>query len=563
MHLKEELSSIVAGELYDDPQSLDAASRDASLFEIKPKLVVAPKDAKDIGALVKYVTAHPEEHLSLTPRSAGTDMSGGPLSRSIVLDMKPHFNQIIEVGDSYAITEPGVFYRDFEKATLEKGLLLPCYTASRELNTVGGMVSNNSGGEKTLSYGKTERYIAEQHMILSDGEEHVIKPLNKKELAEKMQQDDFEGKLYSDMYHLIESNYDLIKAAKPTVTKNSAGYFLWNVWDRETGIFDLNKVIAGAQGTLGITTKIKFDLVKPKTHSRLLVIFLANFDGLGDLVNEVLEFKPESFESYDDHTLKLAMRFAPDMAKSLKGSMIGLALDFIPEVFTVLTMGRLPKLVLMAEFTADSDEEAEATAKAAQARIAHRHLHTLTTSSDHEGKKYWTVRRESFNLLRHHVKEKHTAPFIDDTAVRVEELPQFLPALDKIMAKYDLIYTIAGHIGDANFHIIPLMDLNDPKTQEIIPKLSHEVYDLVYSFKGTITAEHGDGLIHGPFLKGMYGEKVYELFKETKKIFDPLDIFNPGKKVEASLTFAMHHFVDDSHVRADGATRWKNPPEEK
>jgi len=556
--LKEELASLVSGEVQDDAKSLDTASRDASLFEIRPKLVIAPKDAKDIGALVDYVTKHPEEKLSLTARSAGTDMSGGPLTESIVLDMKPHFNKVLNVGDGHALTQPGVFYRDFEVETLKKNLLLPCYTASRELNTVGGMVGNNSGGEKTLSYGKTENYIEEQKIVLADGKEHVIKKLDKKELAQKMAQDDFEGKLYSDMYHLIESNYDLIKKAKPTVSKNSAGYFLWNVWDREKGTFDLNRVIVGAQGTLGITTEIKFRLIQPKKHSRLLVIFLSNFDGLGDLVNEVLEFKPESFESYDDHTLKLAMRFAPEMAKVMKGSMFGLALDFIPEAFTVVQMGRLPKLVLMAEFTADTEEEAAKTAHAANERIAHRNLHTLITPSEKKNKEYWAVRRESFNLLRHHVKEKHTAPFIDDWAVHPNQLPQFLPELDAVMAQYNLTYTIAGHIGDANFHVIPLMDLADPKTQDIIPELSRQVYDLIYKYQGTITAEHGDGLIHGPFLEGMYGKEICDLFVETKKIFDPHHIFNPGKKIEASLTYAMHHFVNDAHIRAD-SSRWNVP----
>jgi FAD/FMN-containing dehydrogenase len=562
MSLKETFRAIIEGEVYDDEQTLDANSRDASLFEIRPKLVIAPKHAKDICTIVKYVNEHPDEKLTLTPRSAGTDMSGGPLNDSIILDMKPHFDKLIEVGSDFAITEPGVFYRDFEKATLEKDLLLPCYTASRELNTMGGMVANNSGGEKTLSYGKTEDYIEELHMVLADGEEYLIKNLNKEQLVEKMKKDDFEGKLYSELYHLIEANYDLLVDAKPRVSKNSAGYLLWNVWNRETGTFNLCKLIAGSQGTFGIVTKIKFRLIKPKHHTRLLVIFLKNFDNLGELVNEVLEFKPESFESYDDHTLKLAMRFAPELAKVMKGSLISLGLEFIPEAFLVMSMGRLPKMVLMAEFTADTDEEAEATAKAAQERISHRHLHTLTTGSDQQGKKYWTIRRESFNLLRHHFHEKHTAPFIDDTAVRPEQLPEFLPALDAIMSKYDLIYTIAGHIGDANFHIIPLMDLGDPKTQEIIPELSKEVYDLVYHFHGTITAEHGDGMIHGPFLKGMYGEKVFHLFKETKKIFDPEGIFNPRKKSDASLSYAMHHFVVDDHIKGD-ATRWNIPKTDK
>lgn len=548
MTLKEKLQPLIKGEIYDDPQSLDKASRDASLFEITPKLVIAPMDAEDVCALVKYVAEHPEEKLSLTPRSAGTDMSGGPLTTSIVLDMKPHFNQVLEVGDHYAVTQPGVFYRDFEKATLAKDLLLPCYTASRELNTVGGMIGNNSGGEKTLSYGKTEDYVLEQDVVFSDGNLYTVKPLTKAELDEKMAQKNFEGALYKQVYDLIEANYDAIKAAKPNVTKNSAGYFLWNVWDRETGIFDLNKLIVGAQGTLGITTKIKFRLVTPKKHSRMLVIFLRDVKALADIVQEVMKFKPESFESYDDHTLKLAMRFAPDMAKVMKGNLIKMAFSFIPEAMALVRFGGLPKLVLMAEFTGDNDADVQKRAEEAQAAVGPRHLTTIVTHSEEQGKKYWTVRRESFNLLRKHVHGKHTAPFIDDTAVHYQDLPKFLPELDEIMSQYKITYTVAGHIGDANFHIIPLMDLKDPETRKIVPKLGREVYDLVIRYGGTITGEHGDGLIRTPFLEDMYGGKIYKLFEATKKIFDPKDILNPGKKVHGNLTWTLRHFVDDSHV---------------
>jgi FAD/FMN-containing dehydrogenase len=544
MSLKETIQSLLKGEVYDDPKTLDSVSRDASLFEITPKLVVSPKDSADICRLVEYINSNPDQKLSLTARSAGTDMSGAPLTESIVVNMLPHFNKILEVGSNYAITE------------------LPCYTASRELNTVGGMVANNSGGEKTLSFGKTEEYIEELSIVLADGKEYVVKALNKQELEQKMSQPDFEGELYRNIFKLIDSNYDLIKNAKPKVSKNSAGYYLWNVWDRETGIFDLNKVIVGSQGTLGIVTKIKFRLITPKEHSRLLVIFLKNLNGLGDLVNKVLTFKPESFESYDDHTLKLAMRFAPEMAKVLKGSMISMALSFIPEAFTVLSMGSLPKLVIMAEFTGDSEEEVDKKVREAHAAIKPLKLHSLITKSEQEGKKYWTVRRESFSLLRKHVHEKHTAPFIDDTVVTPDQLPEFLPALDAIMAKYDLTYTIAGHIGDANFHIIPLMNLADPKTQDIIPKLSEEVYDLVYKFHGSITGEHNDGMIRTPYLEGMYGSEVYHLFEETKKFFDPHNVFNPGKKVHGDLAYAMKHFVNDSHVHAD-AGRWVAPKEKK
>ena len=161
-----------------------------------------------------------------------------------------------------------------------------------------------------------------------------------------------------------------------------------------------------------------------------------------------------------------------------------------------------------------------------------------------EAKKYWTIRRESFNLLRKSIKGKRTAPFIDDFIVQVEKLPEFFPKLNKILDSYgNFTYTIAGHIGNGNFHIIPLMDLADSKNREIIKELSDKVYDLVLEFGGSITAEHNDGLIRSPYLKKMYGGEVYKLFEETKRIFDLQNIFNPGKKVGANLSYALEHLV--------------------
>jgi FAD/FMN-containing dehydrogenase len=492
-------------------------------------------------------------------------MTGGPLTDSIVLDFKPHFNQVTGTGEGWGEAEPGVFYRDFEKATLKKGYLLPCYTSSRELCAIGGMVANNCAGEKTLKYGKIEDWIEELHVVFSDGNEYVVKPLTKDELDKKMKQGDFEGKLYKGVFDLIEKNYDEIKAAKPNVSKNSAGYYLWNVWDRETGIFDLCKLIVGSQGTLGIITKAKLRLIKPKQHARMLVVFLKDLALLGHLVNDILAFGPETCESYDDHTLKLAMRFMPDMAKQMGGkNFIGMGLSFIPEVFQVLRMGGLPKLVVMAEFVGDTEEEVITQVNNAYTAITHYGYPTMKTKSKDQGKKYWTVRRESFNLLRKHVKGVHTAPFIDDTVIRPELLPKYLPELNAIMSQYDLTYTVAGHIGNANFHIIPLMDLSDPKTKEIIPKLSREVYALVLKFGGSITGEHNDGLIRTPFLLDMYGPSIYGFFQDVKKMFDPHEIFNPGKKVHGNLKYAMNHFVDDKHiVNDDKSGRWniKTPKE--
>ncbi len=540
--LAEDIKHLIEGDITTADADRVRYSRDASIFEVTPEIIVYPKNTEDLKKLVTWVGGQKQSKpgLSLTARSAGTDMTGGPLNESIILDFMKYFNHVLEVGPDYAVTEPGVFYRDFEKETLTKGLILPSYPASRELCAMGGIVSNNSGGEKSLSYGKTERYVEELSVILSDGNEYIFKPLNHEELEAKKSQQDFEGKIYREMYELLDSNYVAIQKAKPNVSKNSAGYYLWNVYDRTT--FDLTKLFVGSQGTLGLITKIKLKLIKPKKYSKLLVMFLNDLAPLGDLVNEVMKFSPESFETYDDQTLKLALRFLPGLIKSMKGSAFSLFFKFLPEAEMILT-GGLPKLVLLAEFT--SDIESEVDDKLGKAQLAmgkFGSVKTHVTKDVDEAEKYWTIRRESFALLRKHSGNEHTAPFVDDIIVHVDQLPLFLPKLNELVGQYKgLTYTIAGHAGDANFHVIPLMDFHNEENRRAIPELSEKVYDLVVSLHGSITAEHNDGLIRTPYLEKMYGSEIIELFKKTKNIFDPQNIFNPNKKVGGSMEYSLSH----------------------
>ncbi len=533
---------IIDGEVLEDKDSLQKYSRDASIFEITPKTIIYPKNTDDLKKIVNFVTENKatNQNLSLTARSAGTDMSGGAINDSIILDFTKYFNHLLEIGDDYAITEPGVYYRDFEKATLEKNLIMPSFPASRSLCALGGIMANNSGGEKSLSYGKTEKYLEEISAVLSDGNEYNFKPLNAEELKEKMALENFEGEIYRKMFALINDNYEAIQKAKPNVTKNSAGYYLWNVWDKAT--FDLTKLLVGSQGTLGLFTKGKFKLVKTTAHSKMLVIFLKDLKPLGDLVNTLMQFHPETLETFDDNTFKLAIKFLPAMIKKMGGNIFNLGWKFLPEMLMTITHG-VPKLIIIAEFTGDNEEELSKIAQRAQFAVKEQfNLKTHITKNTEESQKYWTFRHESFNLLREKIKNLHTAPFIDDFIVHPQDLPKFLPRLEKIFVKYpELIYTIAGHAGDANFHIIPLMDLSQEKERKIIPKLSQEVYDLVLEYKGSITAEHNDGLVRGPYLEQMYGTKIFELFKQVKEIFDPLNIFNPHKKTDATKEYLASH----------------------
>ncbi|MBI2454232.1 MAG: FAD-binding oxidoreductase [Parcubacteria group bacterium] len=542
MDLVSKIKEFFKGEITTTEADLEKYSRDASLFKVKPQVIVSPGDAEDIKKLVKFVSEKKPENpaLSLTMRSGGTDMTGGPLSESIVVDVSKRINQLKEIGPDYAVVEPGMFYRDFERETLKKNLLLPSYPASREICTLGGMVANNSGGEKTLAYGKTIDYVEELKVVLGDGEEYVIKPLTEPELEDKKKKSGLEGEIYSKISDLIINNYDLLREAKPKVKKNSSGYYLWDIYNANKKIFDLTKLFVGSQGTLGIITEINIRLIKPKKYRRLLVVFLKDIKLLAPITKKILEFGPESFESYDDHTFKVALKFLPELARKLKGGLIHLAFNFLHE-FWIIFMKGMPKLVLLAEFSGETELEAYNQARQAEKSLADFGLDTKISLSGYDTEKYWIIRRESFNLLRHKIKNLRTAPFIEDIIVKPEYLPEFLPQLYDILDGYPIIYTMAGHVGDGNFHIIPLMDLGQPEAKDFIVGLAKKVYNLVINFHGSISAEHNDGLIRGPYLKQFFGEEVYGLFEEVKNIFDPQGIFNPGKKTGANLKYALDH----------------------
>ncbi len=541
--LLEELKNIIEGDVASDSTTLLEYSHDASLFEVVPQVVVFPKNEKDVESLVDFVSRHKKKypHLSLTARSAGTDMGGGSINDSIIVVFAKYFNRTPEIKGNVATSQSGVYYRNFEKETIREGLIFPSYPASRELCAIGGIVNNNSGGEKSLLYGKTERYIKKVKVVLADNKTYTIHPLTENQLEKKMEQDDFEGNLYKKMYKLIKTNYEEIMKAKPQVSKNSAGYNLWNVWDKENKTFDLTKLWVGSQGTLGMLLEADIELVQMHMHREMMVLFLDDLSHLGEIINSTLPLKPESFESYDDNTLKLALKYFPEFAKQLgaKG-FIGSGLAFLPEFLMVLKSG-LPKLVLQIDFTGNDPEELSQKITTLKAKLAHLHPKTKIAVENQE-QKYWLIRRESFNLLRKKIKNKHTAPFIDDFVIKPEYIAEAIPQINKIIKKHkNFMYTVAGHIGDGNFHIIPLVDITDKRIRSAIPEISKEVYELVIKYGGSITGEHNDGLVRTPYLKQMYGENICELFKQTKEIFDPENIFNPRKKVGGTLAYAMAH----------------------
>lgn len=537
-----ELRKKLKGDVSRDLDARTAVSRDASIYELVPELVIAPKDSDDLQKLVRYVAAHKHAYpaLAITPRSAGTCMSGGPLGSSIVLNMTTHFHSISPVKGTQITVQPGAYIRDIDPVLGDKHLMLGCVPASRALCTIGGMVGNNAGGEQSLRYGNTERSVREVKVVLADGHEYTMAPLTKKQLDKKMEEDTFEGRLYKSIYELIEANYDLIKNARPHVNKNSMGYNLWSVWDRSTGIFDMTRLISGSQGTLGLISEITMQAVPKAPYTGLLLAYLESPKKLGAIIPAVMKHTPATFEGFDDITFSLGVKYNKMFRKQLG------AKEWLREQRWLLKTasqfrGHYPNIVLMIEFEGETQAEVDAKINALYKDLLPFKMKMDVEHTAAESAPFWVIRRASLALLRNRVKDKYASPFIDDMTVQPKYLPEFLPKVRKVIKKYKLPATLAGHFGDGNFHIIPLLDIEGPEDQAKLEPVMRELIPIVLKYQGTMAGEHNDGMVRGPWLPAVFGDEMYQIFKNVKEVFDPLYIFNPHKKTDASWDYSMDH----------------------
>lgn len=569
MKLIQALESIIEGDVVADEKSLEEKSVDWSIFKITPTCVVYPKHAKDIQSIVQYISEHRDEYpdMSITVRAAGTDMTGGPLNTGIILDITRYMQGVSRVeisdafnsqqsfyGHTYDITGsttalPGTWYRDFEKETLSKDLIMPCYPGSRDMCAIGGMVANNGAGEKTLKYGQNKDFVHALKVVLADGNEYAIEPMTYAQMRERIGHKDFYAQIISEIYALIKDNETLINEKKPRTSKNASGYLLWDViqapsvdaFEKGEGVIDLTKLFVGAQGTTGIITEITYKLVHEQPAHDLLVVYVNDLGDVPQLVDRLMKHDLEMLEMYDDHTFKIGVKFFKDFLKD-KGFLgaIKYSLRFLPEVWMALTKG-IPKLIVLAELHGATESEVNKETQNIYNELQDLGLPMRMITRDAQEEKFWDFRHDSFKLLSEHSaqtrasgKGTRTAPFIDDIAVNPEYLPEYLPKLIEILDEYKLLYTIAGHLGNGNFHIIPLMTLEEIGDGERLLEISERVYTLALNYNATITAEHNDGIVRTPYIRQQFGDEMVALFEKTKDICDPLNIFNPGKKVHGT-----------------------------
>ncbi|MEZ4195593.1 MAG: FAD-binding oxidoreductase [Candidatus Paceibacterota bacterium] len=521
---------------------LEKYSTDESIFSIRPQVVIQPKSRTDIEIATKVIARETKrfDSLSLTPRAAGTGLSGGSLTDSIVLDVCTHMHkigEIVEKKDKITFTcEPGAMWRDVEKKLKHHGAYLPPYTSSKDICSIGGSIGNNAAGPDSLRYGHCADWVESLDVTLCDGNTYTIKPLSYKEFKALIKQKNEYARIASDIFNLIEKNEKEILKAKPQTQKNTAGYSLWHVvkdgvanFKKGKGTFDLTRLICGSQGSIGIITSITMRALPIQQDTTLLVVPIFDLQEAAKVVINALKFNPINIEVFDGLSFDLALK-NPDFFKK--------RLDGIDYYRTMLNMyatyhiryGRkTPEFTIL--ITLDH-ETTEATPKhEIVTDISTPKTRARIVTNKIEAEMLWQIRRASFTLSKFQDPKKRPAAFLEDMTVPPENLSKFFMEVKKLLKEFNVTAAVHGHGGNGHFHFYPLLDFTEKTTPLLVEKMAEKFYSTAIKYKGNFCGEHNDGIIRTPFLNKMFSKHMLELFKQTEHICDPDDIFNPGKKV--------------------------------
>lgn len=534
--LPEEFKAVVRGEVLTDDASLEHYSKDGSIFRVKPWAVVLPKDVMDIVALVRWLREKKKKDpenpkLSVTPRGKATDLAGGPINDGIIVRFPGCLDKILELGQNFIRVEPGAFFGAVNKELEKHGRFLPPYPASAAFSTIGGAVANNAAGEKSVKYGSTRLYIKALKMVLASGTEATIVPVNYADLELKKQQPNFEGDVYRGIDGLLKKEKPLIEITRPKVNKYSTGYNLWDVSrvTDEGRVFDLTQLIAGSQGTLGVVTEVSlWTLLKP-LHAGLLLSFFDDLKKAGEATTKLVGLGPSSLEIVDHLLLEIVEREKPEILKGLLPS-------------------KIPAVALICEFDGDDFNEIGQKLKAAEDAIKEISYGSRSTTDKEEQNRLWQVRRSALIVIEGIHGKKKALPFIEDVTVPPERFPEYISKLYEILQLYQVEFAVWGHAGNGNAHVQPFLDIGDPGDREKLFAITEEVFDLAVKLEGVFSGEHNDGIMRTPYLSKLYPPELIKVWGEVKRIFDPLNIFNPGKKIAIDLEYAKSHLRDEYDV---------------
>ncbi len=532
------LQEHVQGEVMTAADARRYFSTDGSIFTVTPSVIVYPRVESDIRKVARFTwqLAERGRAIPITARGAGTDQSGGALGSGIMLVFPAHLHRIIEFDgkSGTVVVEPGINYGKLQQTLLTHDRFLPPFPASIEYSTIGGAIGNNAGGEKSVKYGTTVDYVNSLRVVLANGEVIETKRLSKRELNKKLGLSTLEGEIYRSLDKLIEDNHALLDRLKLQTTKNAAGYALADVKLKD-GSFDLTPLFVGSQGTLGIVTQATLQTEEHNPSSTLVVAYFDDLQQASVAVEELRKLPelPSAIEMVDDNLLKMVDTINPNLLKGV-----------VKKPF--------PKVTLLIEFDESERQQKKLTKKTL--KILDKHASDMEVELEPlKQEQLWRIRHASAAVVAHSQGGKKALPIIEDGLVPPEKFHEYVKAVYALFDKYHLPVAMWGHAGDAHLHMQPFLDLGQVGDRQVAQKLIDEYYNLVISLGGSISGEHNDGRLRGPYLEKLYGAEIYQLFQKVKQIFDPHNTLNPGVKVNVTLsdtkpllrtTYSMDHLYD-------------------
>ena len=522
LKIERELKPLLTGDVRTDPIALALFSTAACIFRRKPLAVVSPKTESDVAKTVAFAAAH---GIPVTARGGGSSLAGQALGPGIILDFAAHMNRVVSVDAERRIVrvEPGAIHTRVQKAVRGVGLRLGPDPSSGDFCTIGGNVGTNASGAHTLRHGSTKDHVLGLTTVLHDGSV-VRMGVHAGAGAGVGDGGPAWRAISSAVEGILREGAPAFLPERPRSNKNSCGYDLWGAWapgDQVSSIaprFDPMRLIVGSEGTLGIVTDITMRLVPKPMATAVALLYFASWEDATEAVLEARRLGASAIEAMD-HTFLAFVRADREDLRPL-----------IPERFDSS---------ILVEFEGETAEEARAGIAAVEEWAAARRGKVLdfrAARNAEEQATLWAVRKAALPLIYRASPIEKPMNFIDDTAVPAERLGDYVNGLRAMFAKHRTRFAIFGHAGNGNVHVMPLMDPHDAIFHSRMAAMAEDAFELTWSLGGTITGEHGDGILRAPYLERQY-PNAYAVMARVKHAMDPDGILNPGNVISDSRVF--------------------------
>ena len=512
--LERELRRQVEGEVAFDDYTRHLFSQDASMYAMTPLGVVYPRHADDVAVAVRL--AH-EAGVPVLARGAATSLAGQTVGPGLVLDLSRHMDRILELDPDTrtARVQPGVVQDDLNRAAAPHRLMFGPDTSTSNRATIGGMIGNNSAGSGSVQFGMTIDHVLELDVVLSDGSTATFGTVDADELARRAQGDTLEAAVHRRLPEIVAAHPEAIATGFPQFWRRAGGYRL----DRlATGApYDLAKFLVGSEGTLAVVTSARVGLVPRPARTVFAVGHFTSVQNAINATEDALSCDPAQVELLDRTILDLSRQ-------KIEYAGLGRILQGDPEA------------LLFVSFTGDDEAALVAAVDALVEKWeAHGHgYHTLRAVTPAQQGALLKVRKSALGLLMaNSVGARRPLAFVEDTAVDPRHLAEYTARFREVLDRHGLEAGFYGHCSVGCLHIRPFVDLTQPGQVEVMRSVAEEVKDLVRSYGGVNSSEHGDGLVRSEFNRELFGDELYEAMREVKGLFDPQGTLNPGKIVDS------------------------------